>query len=88
MKIICNIRLIGQALSVSFLTYLTSDLRYHWYHLFLVHEMAHAWHAMLDYENQDLLENFSRVNETGIYEGQEFKEIFRFSIMLFLLFLI
>ena len=36
---------------------------------FLVHEMAHAWHAMLDYENEYLLENFSRVNETGIYEG-------------------
>ena len=34
--------------------------------------MAHAWHAMLDYENEDLLENFSRVNETGIYEGQGF----------------
>ena len=30
--------------------------------------MAHAWHAMLDYENEDLLENFRRVNETGIYE--------------------
>ena len=40
--------------------------------VFIVHEMAHAWHAMLDYENEDLLENFSRVNETGIYEGQGF----------------
>ena len=93
MKIICNIRLIGQALSVSFLTYLTSWCDRHtvmpFVSFFLVHEMAHAWHAMLDYENEDLLENFSRVNETGIYEGQEFKEIFRFSIMLVLfLFLI
>ena len=64
------------------------DLLYSLISFFLVHEMAHAWHAMLDYENEDLLENFSRVNETGIYEGQEFKEIFRFSIMLVLLFLI
>ena len=84
MKIICNTRLIGQALFVSSHTYFTSW----WYHFFLVHEMAHAWHAILDYENEDLLENFSRVNETGIYEGQEFKEIFRFSIMLVRLFLI
>ena len=88
MKIICNIRLIGQALSVSFLTYLTSWCDRHtvmpFVSFFLVHEMAHAWHAMLDYENEDLLENFSRVNETGIYEGPEFKEIFRFSIMLVL----
>ena len=41
--------------------------------------MAHAWHAMLDYENEDLLENFSRVNETGIYEGLGFLKTQKFS---------
>ena len=51
-----------------------SDLLYSLISFLLVHEMAHAWHAMLDYENEDLLENFSRVNETGIYEGLGFKE--------------
>ena len=69
MKITCSIHSIEQVLFVSFLR-----LNHEQNFKFIVHEMAHAWHAMLDYENEDLLENFSRVNETGIYEGQGFSE--------------
>ena len=32
-----------------------------------VHEMAHAFHTMLDLENEEIIENWQRVNDTGIY---------------------
>ena len=35
----------------------------------LVHEMAHAWHTMLDLDNPAIISNYQRVNSTGIYEN-------------------
>ena len=35
--------------------------------IFSVHEMAHAYHSMLDFENPEIIENYKRVNETEIY---------------------
>ena len=36
---------------------------------FLVHEMAHAWHTMLDLDNVEMIENYQRVNKSRIYEN-------------------
>ena len=31
--------------------------------------MAHAYHALLDFENPEIIANYERVNKTKIYEN-------------------
>ena len=41
-----------------------------------VHEMAHAWHTMLDLSNEEIISNYNRVNESGIYENVPYILVF------------